>query len=283
MTGLRTLLVALFVLLVIACASVLMFRASTAPPHPPDATVPSRVTPPPAPSPAPEPPPPPKPAPPPLPKPETVNPGKTGTGFGRGGRAGQPAPTPIADRFDEVDAALGALVQGRIAFNTPERMRYGDSQSIALVASPSMDADTLSTELRNRIGGADPIEIATLQIAPLMEARLEGAPAFEVTALTPVQQPVSRSAPTEWRWTVRAAETGRHQLHLTINAVITVAGERFPRSLDVLNRDIEVEITAGQRISMFIGANWQWLLGTVIIPLALWRWNQQRKTRKRRS
>jgi hypothetical protein len=117
-----------------------------------------------------------------------------------------------------------------------------------------------------------------------MEARLEGAPAFEVTALTPVLQPVGGSTPTDWRWTVRAAQTGRHQLHLTINAIITVAGERYPRSLDVLNRDIEVDISAGQRIGMFVGANWQWLFGTVFIPLALWLWNQQyRKKRKRRA
>jgi hypothetical protein len=157
-------------------------------------------------------------------------------------------------------------------------MRLSDSEAIALIASPSMDADTMSAELRNRIGGADSIEIATLRIAPLMEARLEGAPAFEITALTPLQQPVSRSAPTEWRWTVRAMQTGRHQLHLTINAIITVAGERYPRSIDVLNRDIDVEITARQRIGIFLAANWQWLLGTLVIPFAVWLWNQKGKT-----
>lgn len=205
--------------------------------------------------------------------------GRGGTGFGRGGRP----TTPIAERFDEVDSALGELVQGRIAFNAPQRMRYGDSGSIGLVASPAMDAESLSTELRRRIGDADPIEVATLQIAPLMEARLEGAPAFDITPLTPVQQPVSRSSPTEWRWTVRALQAGRHQLHLTINAIITVGGERYPRSLDVLNRDIDVDITAAQRVSMFLGTNWQWLLGTVVIPFALWFWNRNRQTSPRRQ
>jgi len=264
----------LLALLLLVGASVLLFRASESPDAgSSQATPPSTVTGGPPPSPSPPPTPPPRPAPPP-PEPD-------GSGFGRGGRAGQP-PIPIADRFDEVDSALGELVQGRIAFNTPERMQYGDSRSIALVASPSMDADTLSSELRNRIGRADPVEVATLQIAPLMEARLEGAPAFEVTALTPVQQPVSRSASTEWRWTVRAAQTGRHQLHLTINAIIAVGGERYPRSLDVLNRDIDVEITAGQRIGMFLGTNWQWLAGTVVIPLAVWIWSQRRKQQRRR-
>jgi hypothetical protein len=274
-SGRRAVVPVLLALLLLVGASLLLFRAS----EPPDAgssqgAPPSSVTGGPSPSPGPQPPPPPRPAPPP---PESGG----GSGFGRGGRGGQP-PIPIADRFDEVDSALGELVQGRIAFNTPERMQYGDSRSIALVASPAMDADTLSSELRNRIGRADPVEVATLQIAPLMEARLEGAPAFEVTALTPVQQPVSRSAPTEWRWTVRAAQTGRHQLHLTINAIITIGGERYPRSLDVLNRDIDVDITAGQRIGMFLGTNWQWLAGTVVIPIVAWLWSKRRNHARRR-
>jgi hypothetical protein len=156
-------------------------------------------------------------------------------------------------------------VVGNVAFNAPERMGFGESRIIALVASPKMDAATLSSELRGRIGGVDPIEVQKLQVAPLMEAQLEGAPAFEITALTPARQPVSRATPTEWRWNARARESGTHALHLTINAIITVDGERFPRSLDVLNREIEVEITAPQRIALFVQANWQWLAGTIVI------------------
>ncbi|HUK36611.1 MAG TPA: hypothetical protein VLV86_22000, partial [Vicinamibacterales bacterium] len=181
------------------------------------------------------------------------------------------------DRFAEVDAALTELVQGRIAFNAPERMRLSDTDSVALIASPTMDPGTMSSELRNRIGGADPIQIETLQIAPLMEAQLEGAPSFDVNALTPRRQPVSRSAPTEWRWTVTAVQAGRHELHLTISAIISVDGERYPRSLNVLNRDIDVQVTARQRLGMFLGSNWQWLLGTLVIPSAAWLWNRKRK------
>ena len=223
------------------------------------------------------------------PDPAVVVPAPGRGGFGRGGRATtpptppRPAPGPerITDRFDEVDAALGDLVVGRVAFNTPERMQFGESRTIALIASPELDATTLSTELRDRIGGVDPIAVEMLQIAPLMEAQLEGAPAFEITALTPTRQPVSRTSPTEWRWAVRAAQTGTHTLHLIINAIIVVAGERYPRSLDVLNRDIEVDITAVQRVGMFVENNWQWLLGTVVFPLGIWLWSHRRKqTRK---
>jgi hypothetical protein len=217
-------------------------------------------------------------------------PPRGGTGFGRGGPPARPAPAPgtlpspvpIADRFTEIDEALGQLVTGRVAFNSPERMQFSETRTVALVASPELDASTLSSELRQRVGNADPIEIETLQIAPVMEAQLEGGAAFAIVALTPARQPVSRASPTEWRWSVRAEETGTHALHLSINAIVTVAGESYPRSLDVLDRTIDVDITSSQRIGMFIEGNWQWLLGTIAIPLGVWLWTQRTKGKGRR-
>lgn len=260
---------ALLLVLLLLTASFLLFRSASPDTSAPTTGIPPVTVPP-------DSPPPPD---------RVVVPPPARDGFGRGGRATIP-PTPprqapgperITGRFDEVDAALGELVVGRVAFTTPERMQLGESRTIALIASPELDATTLSTELRDRVGGVDPIAVEMLQIAPLMEAQLEGAPAFEITALTPTRQPVSRASPTEWRWAVRAAQTGTHTLHLAINAIIIVAGERYPRSLDVLNRDIEVDITAVQRIGMFVENNWQWLLGTLVFPLGVWLWSHRRK------
>jgi hypothetical protein len=200
--------------------------------------------------------------------------------------AGAPAPRPvdprIRDRFDEVDAALGDLVSGNVAFNTPEQMRFRESRTITLIASPTMNEASLGEELRKRLGGGDSISVEALQVAPLMEARLDGAPAFEVIPLTAGRQPVGRAAPTEWRWNVRANEAGTQTLHLSIDAIVTVDGERFPRSLNVLDRKIEVEITAVQQLGMFIESNWQWVAGTIVIPLGVWWWTN-RKNRRRRS
>jgi len=192
-------------------------------------------------------------------------------------------PAPITSRFDEVDDALQELIAGNVAFNTPERMQFHESRTIALIASAQLDPSTLSQELRQRIGGNDPVAVQRVQIAPLMETQLVGAPAFEIAALTPTRQPVSRAEPTEWRWTVRATETGRHTLNLTIIAVVTVDNERFPRSLNVLNRDIDVYITAPQRVAMFLSGNWQWLLGTIFIPVAVWFWTNRRKQYRKRK
>jgi hypothetical protein len=199
---------------------------------------------------------------------------------------GAPSPEPaphsrIRDQFDKVDAVLGELVSGNVAFNTPERMGFRESRTITLIASPEMNQESLGARLRERIGGGDPISVEALQIAPLMEARLEGASAFEVIPLTPGRQPVGRAAPTEWRWNVRANEAGTQTLHLTIDAIVTVDGERFPRSLNVLDRRIEVEITAVQQFGMFVESNWQWVAGTIVIPLGVWWWTNRKKRRVR--
>jgi hypothetical protein len=195
---------------------------------------------------------------------------------------GRGPPPTIIDRFAEVDEALGRLVTGHVAFNTPDQMWFGETRTVALIASPELDASTLANELRTRIGGTDTIAVDTLQIAPVMEAQLEGASAFAITPLTPLRQPVSRASSTEWRWSVRATETGTHPLHLTINAVITVAGEAYPRSIDVFDRSIRVDITSSQRIGMFLEGNWQWLLGTIAIPLGVWLWSRRTKEKKPR-
>lgn len=245
------------VLVVAGVAILWLMTGARAVPPPPQTTAP-----PPADGSAGDPPPPPPPPPP-----------SPGVPIGR--------PGPITNRFDEVDDALQELIAGNVAFNTPERMQFHESRTIALIASAQLDPATLSQELRQRIGGNDPVAVQGMQIAPLMEAQLVGAPAFEIAALTPTRQPVSRSASTEWRWTVRAAETGRHSLNLTINAVVTVNNENFPRSLNVLNRDIDVYITAPQRVGMFLSGNWQWLVGTVVIPLAVWLWTNRRKQKRR--
>jgi hypothetical protein len=195
----------------------------------------------------------------------------------------RPRPSPSDDRFDAVDAALAELVSGNVAFNTPERMRFREIRTITLLVSPQLEPERLAQELRKRIGRDDRIDIEAAQIAPVMEAQIVGAPAFEVTPLSPPSQAVSGAVPTEWRWDVRANEAGTRTLHLTITAILMVAGERFPRSLNVVDRDIEVEISAAQQAGRFVQTNWQWLAGTIIIPFVVWFWNRSEREATERT
>ena len=199
-----------------------------------------------------------------------------------------PSPSPGVpagtDRFAAVDSALDELVAGNVAFNTPDRMLLGESRTITALVSPAFEANRLGEELKRRVGSRAAIQVEAIRVAPVMEATLEGEPAFAVHALTPQQQAVGAATPTEWKWTVTAKQDGVHPLHLGIVVILNVEGERTPRSLPVLDRDIVVDVTASQRITGFLSDNWQFILGTLAIPLVGWfaARNSRRKRRPKR-
>src|SRR5262245_41349010 len=122
--GTRTIVVIALASIVVALIASVMFLRTGAPPGGADLPSTGTTT-----------------APPPdTPKTTPGNGSPRGTGFGRGG------PQPQPDRFAEVDAELGRLVTGHVAFNTPDSMRFGETRAVALVASPELDPSTLSKE-----------------------------------------------------------------------------------------------------------------------------------------
>jgi hypothetical protein len=171
-------------------------------------------------------------------------------------------PPTLDPVFDEIDRALAAQPLASAAFNAPTELRLGDAAVIQLLLSLSKPLDDLRAELRE-IGER---EGARIRVAPLMEARLTGS-GFRVEALTPEIQPVGRRTDTEWSWEVEGTEGGSQRLHLSLAALITVEGERTPRAVRTFDREIEVNVTVNQRITGFIGDNWQWLWAALVVPL----------------
>jgi hypothetical protein len=171
-------------------------------------------------------------------------------------------PPTLDPVFDEIDRALAAQPLASAAFNAPTELRLGDAAVIQLLLSLSKPLDDLRAELRE-IGER---EGARIRVAPLMEARLTGS-GFRVEALTPEIQPVGRRTDTEWSWEVEGTEGGSQRLHLSLAALITVEGERTPRAVRTFDREIEVNVTVNQRITGFIGHNWQWLWAALVVPL----------------
>jgi hypothetical protein len=164
--------------------------------------------------------------------------------------------------FDEIDRALEAQPLASAAFNAPTELRIGDSAVIQLLLSlgkPISDLQAELTEIGEREG-------ARVRVAPLMEARLTGG-GFRIEALTPERQPVGRTTDTEWRWEVEGTEGGSQRLHLSLSALITVEGERTPRAVRTFDQEIEIRVTFRQRITGFIGDNWQWLWAALVVPL----------------
>jgi hypothetical protein len=106
-----------------------------------------------------------------------------------------------------------------------------------------------------------------------MEARLS-SPNFAITQVTPEQQAVAHGHVTEWKWEIKPAAEGRHHLHLTLSALLSVGGTSTPRAIRTFDKLIEVEVTWPQRVNSFIQGNWQWLWAALLAPLAGWGWSK---------
>jgi hypothetical protein len=84
---------------------------------------------------------------------------------------------------------------------------------------------------------------------------------------------ISREVNTEWQWEVKARESGKQNLHLTLTAIVG-SSKRAIRTFDEV---ITVEVTATQRLTNFVQNNWQWLWAVIVAPALPVIW----KTRKR--
>lgn len=184
-----------------------------------------------------------------------------------------PAPSPAkvdgpvsrSGRSGSLDGILEKLDWGNIAFNAPDSMRLKRPAVIQLLLSTRETAESLQAQLK-AVGSR---ESARVQVSDRMEARLTGH-GFDIVAITPEIQAVSRQQNTEWKWDIKPTDAGKQHLHLTLSAILQVDGEKTSRTIRTFDRDIEVNVTWPERFSAFVGSYWQWLWTAVLVPVGLW-------------
>ena len=185
----------------------------------------------------------------------------------------QPAPLP-EDRLSAVDRILEQLKFGNIVFNAPKTMNFRDTAVIQLVLGLKAPID----ELKRMIEATGEKEGAHIRVSDRMEARLSG-PNFAITAITPEIQAVSQSDITEWKWEVKPSSDGRHYLHLTLSAILSVEGASTPRVIRTFDKVIEVEVAWHQRVGYLLEKNWQWMWAAILVPVAGWLWKKNKKSK----
>lgn len=182
-----------------------------------------------------------------------------------------PPPPPPPESLGDVDRLLEGMEFGSIAFNAPTAINIKDSRQIQFLLSLAETAEDLKkaiTEEGEKIG-------ATIKVSDRMEARLSGY-MFQITAITPEIQAVSKRQRTEWKWEIKPKEEGRHSLHLTLTALLGIDGRNTPRAIRTFSKSIEVEVTASQRLGIFFSNNWQWLWAAILVPVAGWLWKRRK-------
>lgn len=197
-----------------------------------------------------------------------------------------PINTPLpslAEKFVEIDQALKESLTASIAYNPPAAMKLGQTVTIELLLNPAVEPDALATQITE---GDQPIT-ASIQITPRMKAVLISQEE-DTFLIRPMhdnpEQLISPTETTKWIWDVTATKGGQHRLTLLINRLITVDGKDDWRLVEAYRSDIDVDVTATQRLSML---DWKWIAGiiaTALLILSFWLWMDQRnKKSKERS
>jgi hypothetical protein len=189
-----------------------------------------------------------------------------------GPRSLEMPPPPLPK--NSLDEVLDKMDLGNIVFSVPSKMTLDERKTITLVLSPdkSFQEIIISSFDKN-----ESVESAQIKISDKMEAKLTGS-GFNITEITPSQQVVSSKINTEWKWEVKPLESGRLNLYLAINAIVSVNNETSFRSLKTFSKIIEIDVKYTQRILSIFKSNWQWLWTTVLLPIGLYLWKKRKKT-----
>lgn len=194
-----------------------------------------------------------------------------------------------------VDMEIENLDQGRFLFNSPTEMVTGKKYRIELriVRDSLVDSDlfyeaTLSADLQ----GLGTPQVESLQVGNYMKAKLIGSD-FEIVPLNEDEQIILGRSYTQWAWNVTPQRSGNLDLNLTISVKIMYAGEVGMKDHPVITKQIMVKVNPAYSLSHFIKDNWQWLMGSLILPLLAWIWkkinerknegNEERKPKKKKK
>jgi hypothetical protein len=177
-----------------------------------------------------------------------------------------PSKDPLPeDPTESVDRVLAKLELGNVAFNSPTTLRLGEVRVIQVLLSKQKSME----DLKGMIAAEGEKKGARIRLSNQMQAKLSGSN-FKITPIGSETQAISGTEVTEWNWEVIPTEAGDQRLHLTLSVVLSVEGERTPRTLQSIERTIDVSVTWSQWLSASVATNWQWLWTTLLIPM--WAW-----------
>lgn len=174
-----------------------------------------------------------------------------------------PGTTEITNqKFEDISKQL---YTANMAYTVPDRVNIKDSFKIQLLIDPTkgigelLDALTVSGNKNAR----------SIKVSRVVNAKIT-APDFNVVEVSPADQVISNSSSTEWLWNLTPKEVGKHEINITVTALITVDGKSSTHHLKTYESSVVIDVTASQLISEWLKKYWQWLLTTFIIPLGIW-------------
>ena len=170
------------------------------------------------------------------------------------------------------------LHSANIAYSIPGRANVQDTIKIQLLIDPQQGLKSLLDALTidgTKVG-------KNIKISKVVIAKVT-APEFIITEITPSEQAISDDGSTEWLWSLEPKSSGKHQVNLSITAVVTVGDQNTVHHLKTYDTIVDIEITSIQILSQWWDKYWQWVISTLLLPLGLWAWKKKFDSRKNQT
>jgi uncharacterized repeat protein (TIGR01451 family) len=203
---------------------------------------------------------------------------------------------PAQDVFAAEEAALQNLPKASYEFVVPVTLKLNETFQVEFHMSRSLSGPELSTAIVTanalatstaeagtlvapggpvvRLGGGQ------VEVTPLMLAELssENAGAFEIRSLHKnAIQVVDATTTATWLWLITARKEGKQKLIFVISQQAKTNDEAHWHPLETERREVQVNVTLGQRLGSI---DWKWILGllaTALLIPAFWRYMDRRK------
>ncbi len=188
------------------------------------------------------------------------------------------APPPQPNPAEMVREELSRLAAGRILYNPPEQMTVAQRERVEVRITQSQTAP-----LAEGLKGSGTPRVEQIGVSSFMRVRLIGE-GFSIMPLSSEEQAVVGEGYTQWAWDVTPQRSGDLTLVLIVTARVKMQG--YPdeqKDLQTLERHIKVRVNPAHAVSSFVGENRDWLIPSVLIPLALWVGNRAWRAWKGRA
>jgi len=165
---------------------------------------------------------------------------------------------------------LEQLYNAAFGYFVPTQANIDELIEAKLIINPN----STESEITEQLGEAS--QSGSIEITRVVEARLETHD-FYIRNVTPTRQVVFNNSDTVWIWDLRAKEAGSKTVRITIDAILTVEGERVERHIESYTGVINIDVTPKQRILTWVENNWKWAWGAIFVPLGIYLWKRRKK------
>lgn len=177
---------------------------------------------------------------------------------------------PLVSISESTDVFKNKLFSANLAFVVRDKANIADSVKAQLLIDTKKDLEVLSKELTV----AGNVTTKQISVSRIVKATLV-ADNFDITNITENEQILTDNSSTEWLWTLKPKTAGKHEVNLSVTAIIKYEGKETKHHLKTFDKTITIEVTKEQLIIGWIKENYKWLITTLLLPLVVFLFKEK--------